>query len=211
MFWEEFDREKHQKKFWKNLLTNDPKCGIINKFAAKPDGSRRAGQRARKITESGRVREKKDLKKSEKPLDKQFEMWYNKMAYNLIERYRKWAGATVKKKLQKTLKKGLTKSRKCGIINKSPDENKTSKERRKLHLENWTMREKKRQEKLEPLVNSDCKICIVLWEVRQDYKTQTVIASDSQWTRFQNQIKLIWRYNSMKSLILAQDERWRHA
>ena len=38
-------REKLQKKFWKNLLTNGLKCGIINKFAAKPDGSRRAGWR----------------------------------------------------------------------------------------------------------------------------------------------------------------------
>ena len=45
----------------------------------------------------------------------------------LIERYRNEPGATVKKKLQKSLKKGLTNFRKCGIINKSLNEVTTSK------------------------------------------------------------------------------------
>ena len=49
----------------KKHLTRNRKCGIINKFAAKPDGSRRAGQRARKITDSdlpGEKRFEKNLK-----------------------------------------------------------------------------------------------------------------------------------------------------
>ena len=68
-------------------MTNVLKCGIINKFAAKTDGSHRAGWEHKN---HGSVREK-DLKKSEKPLDKRKKMWYNRKACKLIERYRKRA------------------------------------------------------------------------------------------------------------------------
>jgi hypothetical protein len=35
---------KRSKEILKKGLTNDRRCGIINKFAAKPDGSQRAGR-----------------------------------------------------------------------------------------------------------------------------------------------------------------------
>jgi hypothetical protein len=70
----------------------------------------------------------------------------------LIERYRNEPEATVKKKLQKSLKKGLTKTRKCGIINKSLDEVRTSKNDKNCILKTEQCEKKKRQEKLEPLL-----------------------------------------------------------
>ena len=47
-------------------------------------------------------------------------------------------------------------------------------------------------------------------------KSDKTIKRNSNCERFamnqiSNRSKIDWRYNSMKSLILAQDERWRHA
>ena len=68
------------------------------------------------------------------------------------------------KKFKKTLKKGLTKTRKCGIINKSLDEVTTSKNDKDCILKTEQCEKRKGKKKLEPLVNSDFrnKICIVL-------------------------------------------------
>ena len=237
------------------------KCGIINKFAAKPDGSRRVLEGSKKSHRAGqRVK-----KKFRKPLDKSSEMWYNKRFCNqagreseswwgqekpqskarekrpqkdlktfknlltnfwkcgIIEKHASWSRETDeradehhkdrKKKLQETLKKDLTNFLKCGIIKKSPDEASTLKAAPAASWKLNNARKEKARIKLEPLVNSERRnlFCIVLWEVRQDYKTNSncerFVSNEPDFKAERS----AWRYKLMKSLILAQDERWRHA
>jgi hypothetical protein len=94
------------------------------------------------------------LKKSEKPLDKRKEMWYNRKACKQIERYSKQADLKnhASRNFKKSLKKGLTKTRKCGIMNKSLDEVTTSKNDKICILKTEQCEKRKGKKKLEPLL-----------------------------------------------------------
>ena len=105
-----------------------------------------------------------------------------------------------KKEFEKTWKKYLTNSKRCDIILKL-----SHKRERTQHLENQTM-----QEKVTTLE-------IPFWPKRlgRREKVKTRLKNAVITQALLNRIRYLklrfYIYNFIKSLILAQDERWRHA
>ena len=128
------------------------------------------------------MREENELKKFKKPLDKPLEMWYNEKACEPIERYSEMSREPQSRKTSKNFEKRLDKNPKVWYnkwvawrSNKNFQKRicilKTEQCEKRKGKKNWNPWSIQRAQKWV--------ICIVLWEVRQDYKTQTVIASDS--------------------------------
>ena len=112
----------------------------------------------------------------------------------------------LKKVFQKNLKKGLTNERKCGIINKSSA--------RRTLLKNGTASWKVNNTKARKKELNPCQFDLRIEFKRsqkKDYKRGTVICERIVIELILISEKSDLRYKLMKSLILAQDERWRHA
>ena len=132
-----------------------------------------------------------------KMLDRKKKAWYN----NKVVSHGEVKRAKARKKSKEILKNLLTRAKRYDIISK------LSHESNKQNLENWTM---KYQRPLKFRAWSESGE----WRVKQEVKARLKNANEESvvkyWTGWFKTRKRL-NTNLLKSLILAQDERWRHA